>query len=356
MPYTPLKISIQEPCHEDWSKMYPVDGTTARYCESCVKNVVDFTGFTDAQMHAYVQEYPGKLCGRFRPDQLNRPLRASRKPVSNPLRVAATAAGLMLAASGCESDKTTNNTAGNSEEFIEVLMEEGIVMEPPTRGEISLEEVAEDSIVEIAIPGMVAGAPPPPPPPEVGEIEWIVGDIEIDEEVELPFLEEEIPLPPTCPPGSPDSLMSDPAKMVIPHDAMIMGLITSVPPEPTGMDLVIDSIKSILPPSPKPAIDRTQDLRPRPNTLPPHLENITLFPNPFVDKINLEIDVPQAFKLRIVLLDASGRRVFSDTWPTRPGHNSLVLSPPQRRLKGCLFYVQVTDEKGNAVTRPIIRR
>lgn len=38
MAYTPLKISIPKPCHEDWNGMHPVFGTTERHCDSCAKN------------------------------------------------------------------------------------------------------------------------------------------------------------------------------------------------------------------------------------------------------------------------------------------------------------------------------
>ena len=101
MAYTPLKIHIPEPCHEDWAGMTPVAGTTARHCDSCAKNVTDFTGFSDAQLHAYVRENKGKLCGRFRPDQLGRPMRAKQAPTFNPLKIAAAAAGLMAVGTGC---------------------------------------------------------------------------------------------------------------------------------------------------------------------------------------------------------------------------------------------------------------
>lgn len=381
MPYTPLKIVIPDPCSEDWDKMEPVSGTTARHCASCVKNVVDFTGFTDAQMHAYVREHPGKMCGRFRADQLNRPLRAAAKPVSNPLRVAAAAAGLMLAASGCEPDNLADRATLGAPEATEwvTTFEDGIVLTPPATGYFTPSEVPEEKVAEVVVPD---AAPPPSPPEiieEVGEMEWIVGDIDYDdpEEIMPPFPPPpppppvvgritttgnitpesvHIPPPPVCAPAFSDSLLPDNIRPAIVNESMIMGLVSFTPPEPTGMDLFRDTLKSILPPSTKPTIKQTSHPRPRPNLTPPHLNNITLFPNPFVDKINLEIDVPEATKLRLVLLDASGRRVYSERWNTRPGYNTLVLSPPQRRLKGSLFYVQLTDDTGHTVTRPIVRR
>lgn len=390
MAYTPLKITIPEPCHEDWGKMKPVPGTTARHCASCVKNVVDFTGFTDAQMHAYVREHPGKLCGRFRPDQLDRPLRAAVKPSSNPLRIAATAAGLMLAATGCEkniADHELARAVPEPTEWVEVI--------PPRTGGITIEDVPEEEVIEITVPSLMQGvpipSPPPLPPPVAEEIDFTIGDIDyLEPDVPEPPLTGEIipvppppplpppppvikggihskatelhaPTPPVCRPAGPDLPW---ALTPTPDDGMMLGMVSLDFREPTGIHLFMDTITGFLPTSHKPTIEQTSHpkgvrhriLRPRPNTLPPHLANISLFPNPFVDKINLEIDAPKATQLRIVLLDASGRRVYGERWKTRPGYNTLILSPPQQRLQGSLFYVQVTDKLGNVVTKPIVRR
>jgi hypothetical protein len=49
--------------------------TTGRHCAACAKTVVDFTQKTDAEILAYLaQAAGGRSCGRFRPEQLARPL------------------------------------------------------------------------------------------------------------------------------------------------------------------------------------------------------------------------------------------------------------------------------------------
>ena len=68
------KITIPEPCHEDWNKMTPQE--KGRFCDKCEKCVIDFTGLSTQQMFNHINS--GKdLCGRFRPDQLNRDLVAA---------------------------------------------------------------------------------------------------------------------------------------------------------------------------------------------------------------------------------------------------------------------------------------
>ncbi len=67
-----LRISVPEPCHENWQQMTPAD--KGRHCKSCDKVVVDFSRMTDAQVVAHFKSYQGKTCGRFRAEQLDRPM------------------------------------------------------------------------------------------------------------------------------------------------------------------------------------------------------------------------------------------------------------------------------------------
>jgi hypothetical protein len=67
-----LSIHIATPCHEDWQQMTPVD--KGRFCQSCAKQVVDFSVMTDQQILNYISNASGSMCGRFADDQLQRPL------------------------------------------------------------------------------------------------------------------------------------------------------------------------------------------------------------------------------------------------------------------------------------------
>jgi hypothetical protein len=63
------RITIPEPCHEDWNNMTPTE--KGRFCVVCDKCLTDFTTLSTPQLFAQVSA--GKnICGRFREDQLNR--------------------------------------------------------------------------------------------------------------------------------------------------------------------------------------------------------------------------------------------------------------------------------------------
>src|SRR5947208_42801 len=61
---------IPQPCHEDWDKM--TSAAKGRFCESCSKQVVDFSLMTDNEVLNYFKKSTGKVCGRFANDQLQR--------------------------------------------------------------------------------------------------------------------------------------------------------------------------------------------------------------------------------------------------------------------------------------------
>jgi hypothetical protein len=73
-----FQLQIPEPCHENWDKMTPVD--KGRFCDSCQKAVVDFTGMSDSQLVAFFKKpSTGSVCGRFYNDQLERDIDIPRK-------------------------------------------------------------------------------------------------------------------------------------------------------------------------------------------------------------------------------------------------------------------------------------
>src|SRR5829696_9108786 len=73
-----ISIHIPQPCHEDWNKMSPVQ--QGRFCQSCSKEVVDFSLMSDKQVLDYISRATGKLCGRFADDQLDRSIKEPATP------------------------------------------------------------------------------------------------------------------------------------------------------------------------------------------------------------------------------------------------------------------------------------
>ncbi|ANQ49678.1 hypothetical protein MY04_2306 [Flammeovirga sp. MY04] len=65
---TGIKLTIETPCHEDPTNFKPTK--KGGFCSHCQKEVVNFTGMTDKQIIQYLEQSKGKVCGRFKEDQL----------------------------------------------------------------------------------------------------------------------------------------------------------------------------------------------------------------------------------------------------------------------------------------------
>jgi len=87
-------VHIPTPCHENWDAMAPVE--QGRFCQSCAKQVVDFSMMTDQEVLNYFSKATGSTCGRFNNDQLQRPLQPTKIEKKKAWWVAAMMPLLML--------------------------------------------------------------------------------------------------------------------------------------------------------------------------------------------------------------------------------------------------------------------
>ncbi|QMW02959.1 carboxypeptidase-like regulatory domain-containing protein [Spirosoma foliorum] len=69
-----IQLTVDTPCQQRWQDMAPIE--TGRFCDSCQKTVVDFSGMTDQQIVSNISQSASSTCGRFRVSQLDRTLQA----------------------------------------------------------------------------------------------------------------------------------------------------------------------------------------------------------------------------------------------------------------------------------------
>lgn len=66
-----MQPDLRSPCVEAWDQMRV--GCFGRHCLKCDKVVVDFTAMTKQELVRHLSEHPpGSVCGRVRPDQIDR--------------------------------------------------------------------------------------------------------------------------------------------------------------------------------------------------------------------------------------------------------------------------------------------
>lgn len=69
-----LYITVAKPCHENCDKMAPAE--QGRFCQSCNKQVIDFTKLSDTEIIQLLSQKTTGTCGRFTQGQLNTPIQA----------------------------------------------------------------------------------------------------------------------------------------------------------------------------------------------------------------------------------------------------------------------------------------
>ncbi|SER41476.1 carboxypeptidase-like regulatory domain-containing protein [Neolewinella agarilytica] len=109
MPYFPLRVSVPEPCHEDWNLMTTVD-ERHRHCAACDRTLTDFSAMSDPEIVSHLRRHEGKLCGRFRKDQLERKIYPHPPRRYAGLRAIAASAAMLLSAPVAAQAGTTEPT------------------------------------------------------------------------------------------------------------------------------------------------------------------------------------------------------------------------------------------------------
>ncbi len=127
-----IKLTISNPCFEDWNKMKPVDG--GRFCKSCNNLIRDFSNYTDRELTEFLPKAAGKVCGQFCNSQLNRLIpvqESSPTPIFRKLLFSsAILAGVASAAHG-QNIATPNSSNGSGHA--------GISYMPPTTKSVEVD-------------------------------------------------------------------------------------------------------------------------------------------------------------------------------------------------------------------------
>lgn len=63
------EVTIAEPCSQNWDKMEK--GAGFNFCTACSKNVIDFSGYTSAEIIQVLASSGSSVCGRLSQSQLN---------------------------------------------------------------------------------------------------------------------------------------------------------------------------------------------------------------------------------------------------------------------------------------------
>ncbi len=185
-----MKFDIPNPCSEDWNKMKI--GLNARHCDSCAKDVIDFTQQSREEILTYLLMHNGeRVCVHIRRSQLDFSyneimfvidgMTTKEKRSNLPFYILCMGALLLTS---CDTGTTTGK--------IDTTQVKDTIVQTDSQHAADLVDVKDtiqrdtSSPVANPIKRKVSVAPPPPPPTGIimtGEV--VEGDIDIIEPEEV---------------------------------------------------------------------------------------------------------------------------------------------------------------------------
>ncbi|KAF2515149.1 hypothetical protein [Flavobacterium foetidum] len=105
-------LEIADPCSENFDKMIP--NAKGSFCSSCMKNVIDLSKKTNAEVAKFIAENKDKsICARLKTTQLEEEFVYNETSKINNLRYAAVAASVLLASNLSAQEKEVAKTEIN---------------------------------------------------------------------------------------------------------------------------------------------------------------------------------------------------------------------------------------------------
>ncbi|MFT6962193.1 MAG: hypothetical protein ACJAWV_001920 [Flammeovirgaceae bacterium] len=103
------KITIAEPCTESWEKMAQTGKADCAFCQSCQKEVIDFTQKSDKEI-IRIMKGQKNVCGKFTQNQLDKTYQTSENfTVPYKWAMASLFSGLMLTQPAFSQNKKEKN-------------------------------------------------------------------------------------------------------------------------------------------------------------------------------------------------------------------------------------------------------
>ncbi len=377
----PVTLAIPTPCHENWQQMDAAE--QGRFCHSCQKTVLDFTGKTDREVATFFQKNEASTCGRFRPDQLHRPLLVEQPG----------GFGARLRALGLVVPGLLAGGLAQAQSERPVLMGKiaprTVVCEPQVKGEVNVQDpkpvLMGDTIVAPVRARILTGTVRDAETGEPligctillkGTVTGTVSDIDGNYRLPIPGVEnpvlvfsytgyEAMELGVGNDQREVNALMG--ASQMMLGGAIAIVRTVSFQRDQTLYNLAKHKIKNLISNIRQQgaakkratrqkeieAIDISQNIENQPIEAPvapmppvsPALK-AKAFPNPFAGTLHLELDYPQAETLLLRLSDMNGRIVFSKNYEAMKGLQTISLETGDAALSAGNLMLEIVGKKG----------
>ncbi|MEZ4953782.1 MAG: carboxypeptidase-like regulatory domain-containing protein [Saprospiraceae bacterium] len=362
---TTYTFDIPTPCHEKWINMD--QRPNGRFCQTCQKTVIDFSNKSDREVAAYFQKTNENVCGKFRQDQLRRPVHFEQaKTLGRRLR----ALGLLvpgLLVGGAATGQNLEKPLTEQLEIDHSLSLLGYVSpQPIKRVKGVVKNEYGDPLIGVTV--MVKNT-------ALGTVTDINGEYEIN--VPIPqngsdaalefsytgFHSVEVHISLNSIEGN-NVVMSVNPVMTEGQWTGLLGVV-AVRRDQTLYNIVKNKIQHLSytihsylkekrkEKTAKKLIEKKEENNIEiPENKSEQLikkENNyagKIFPNPFSQQINIEINCPKNEPLNIRLLDLNGRIIFSQKYDAGKGGNTISISPNLQNMAAANYMLEISGADG----------
>ena len=128
-----IRISVEKPCSEKFENFSPT--SAGGFCDSCQKEVIDFTEMTSQEIMEHFSSTSEKTCGRFKPSQLQK-----HKPMISRPSNSFVSRGLAIMSFSLLSLCAVSNMQAQEVVSLEVPTELMVLGEPAVMGKIAIQQ------------------------------------------------------------------------------------------------------------------------------------------------------------------------------------------------------------------------
>lgn len=334
-----LRIEIPIPCQENWEAMTPTE--QGKLCEACAKEVIDFSTYSDQQLiRFFEQEKSDDLCGRYRRDQVNTTLqnRPLYQMVPRLSLVMAGLFGLTLAQGQSPVNLSTEQPATHLLELMnnqEIHLLKGTVLEqspgqPPLAG-ASVALVNRGVLIDGTVT-LDGGHFELKVPAHILEEEGYLLEISYVGFERQQFPLQEIPTRPILlKPGINLESVVIVGRMVYVVDGLMMGL-----------SVARGEIQQ-------------EEAEEEAEALTETCTRSLVYPNPFFDQLNVQLEMEEAMQIQLFLVDMSGRQLYHRFEQVPAGPITIQLNLGQLPLAQGHYLLNIQSSEALIHSQVVIR-
>ena len=335
----PLRFNVENPCHQSWDSMRSVD--RGKFCQSCQKEVVDFTAMSDSELLGYFSNpTSAKSCGRFRSDQILRSIERSeiRRPGAWRHKLLAICSSFFLGLQSVRAqmpidDEPTHINGKIVDDANESLVGANVVL------------VSEDRKHFLGTVTDLEGN---------YKLKIEPSDLEKDFEVQVSYagyttssltLQQIISKP---------NIEMEEAAYLLGGPVFVRRKFRLFPWVKIGASKIAAFFKKHKPAQPALNIVENQNRKAAVKKEYPVRRNVNIYPNPFIEQLTIDLEWPKSEYINIKVLNSDAILVFDRRYLTKAGNQSVELYISESLPAG-QYHLVIENQAGAVNSRVLIK-